>query len=108
MAAVRQNFIRRSRGITYITRRGFVVRCQVPVILLGEGVKEKAYIVGPFRYNYYCGCTKDPMLIRDHAFIKPGAPTTGRHTPGFLKLILCGSSVCMFVCVCLCVRTRGY
>ena len=25
------------------------------------------------------------------------------HVPGFLKLILCGSSVCMFVCVRVCV-----
>ena len=24
----------------------------------------------------------------------------GRRAPGFLKLILCGSSVCVFVCVC--------
>ena len=33
-------------------------------------------------------------------FIKPGVP-------GFLKLILCGSSVCVFMCVhvCVCVRT---
>ena len=37
-----------------------------------------------------------------HTFvIKPGA---GRRAPGFLKLILCGLSVC----VCVCVRARGY
>ena len=30
------------------------------------------------------------------------------RAPGFLKLILCGLSVCVFVCVCLCVRARGY
>ena len=26
-------------------------------------------LVGPFRYNYYCGCTKDPVLIWNPAFI---------------------------------------
>ena len=26
-------------------------------------------LVAPFRYNYYCGPTKDPALIRDPAFI---------------------------------------
>ena len=26
-------------------------------------------LVGPFRYNYYCGPTKDLALIQDHAFI---------------------------------------
>ena len=33
-------------------------------------------------------------------FFKPGAPAAGRRAPGFLKLILCGSSVCVFACVC--------
>ena len=33
---------------------------------------------------------------------QPGARRP-RHAPGFLKLILCGSSVCMFVCACVCV-----
>ena len=27
-------------------------------------------------------------------------PAAGRRTPVFLKLILCGSLVCVFVCVC--------
>ena len=36
-------------------------------------------------------------------FIKQGAH---RHTPGFLKLLLFGKSVCVFVCVC--VRPLGY
>ena len=26
-------------------------------------------LVGPFRYDYYCGPTKDPALIQDPAFI---------------------------------------
>ena len=39
-------------------------------------------------------------LIWKHIF-KPG-----RRAPGFLKLILCGSSVCVFVCVCVCPRPR--
>ena len=26
-------------------------------------------LVGPFRYNYYCGLTKDTALIRDPVFI---------------------------------------
>ena len=30
-------------------------------------------------------------------------PAVGRLAPGFLKLILCGSSACVFVCVCVCV-----
>ena len=29
--------------------------------------------------------------------IKPGTPTCGRRTPGFLKLLLCGR---LYVCVC--------
>ena len=33
-------------------------------------------------------------------FFKPGAPATGRRTPGFLKFILCGLSVCLLTCVC--------
>ena len=28
----------------------------------------------------------------------------GRRTPGFLKLILCGSSICVCVYVCVCLR----
>ena len=32
---------------------------------------------------------------------KPGARRP--HMPGFLKLILCGLSVCVFACVCVCV-----
>ena len=32
--------------------------------------------------------------------IKPGAPACGTHTPGFLKLLLCG---CLYICVCVCV-----
>ena len=31
--------------------------------------EKKRLIVGPRRYNYYCGPTKDPVLIRDLAFI---------------------------------------
>ena len=43
--------------------------------------------------------------MADHlqTLVKPGAR---RRAPGFLKLILCGLSVC--VCVCVCVRARGY
>ena len=42
--------------------------CQVSVILLGEGGKEKGS-VGPFRYHYYCEPTKDLALSQDPAFI---------------------------------------
>ena len=34
---------------------------------------------------------------------KPGAYWLQAGAPGFLKLILCGSSVCVFVCVLVCV-----
>ena len=37
---------------------------------------------------------------------RAGRTAAGRRTPGFLKLILCGLSVCVFVCVC--VRVLGY
>ena len=36
--------------------------------ITGRSRKEKGS-VGPFRYNYYCGPTKDPLLIQDPAFI---------------------------------------
>ena len=34
----------------------------------------------------------------------------GWRAPDFLEFILCGSLVCVFVCVCVwvCVHTRGY
>ena len=31
-------------------------------------------------------------------------PQAGRCAPGFLKLFLCGTSVCVFLCVCVCPR----
>ena len=38
---------------------------------------------------------------------KPGARRPcGRRAPGFLKLILCGLSVCVRACVCVCLRPR--
>ena len=57
--AVRRNFIRRLReeealsGACHITGRR----------RKGKG------LVGLFRFNYYCGSTKDPALSRDLAFI---------------------------------------
>ena len=36
-------------------------------------------------------------------FLNQARAGRSRRVPGFLKLILCGSSVCMFVCVCVCV-----
>ena len=39
---------------------------------------------------------------------KPGVLVTGRRAPGFLKLILCGSSVCVYTCVCVCVCVCVY
>ena len=47
----------------------------------------------------YVGNNAHNMMLY---LIKPG--TKGRHAPGFLKLILCGSSV--YVCVCVCPRPR--
>ena len=38
----------------------------------------------------FCCCNTNYQTI--------GAPAKYRHAPGFLKLILCGSQVCMFVC----------
>ena len=37
-------------------------------------------------------------ICADISVFKPGAPAAGQHMPGFLKLILCGSSVCVYVC----------
>ena len=50
--------------------------------------------------------TKDHMAMHTIIIVKPGAPAASRRAPGFLKLILCGLSVCMRVCVCLCPRPR--
>ena len=36
-------------------------------------------------------------------FFNQSRPALGRRAPGFLKLILCGLSVCVLVCVCVCV-----
>ena len=44
-------------------------------------------------------------------FVRPGVRRhTGRHSPDLLKLILCESSVCVYVCVwvCMCVRSCVY
>ena len=46
-----------------------IIRCQTSIILLGEGEKhgekEKDHLDIA---SYYCGSTKDPVLIRDPAF----------------------------------------
>ena len=40
------------------------------------------------------------ILTASHFVFKPGTPTCGRYTPGFLKLFLCGRLYgCVFVCV---------
>ena len=79
----------------YITQRGSVVRCLASVILLGK--EDRKGLEEPCKFNYYCELTKDLVLTRTLVFIKPGArwPQTGM--PGFLKLILCRSSVCVYV-----------
>ena len=41
----------------------------------------------------------EDQQVRVIKIFKPGVP-------GFLKLILCGSSVCVFLCVCACVCPR--
>ena len=38
-------------------------------------------------------------------FLNQCMAATGQHSLGFLKLFLCG---CLYVCVCVCVRPRGY
>ena len=43
------------------------------------------------------------MQLDRMMFIKPGARQPVAGAPGFLKLVLCGSSVCVFVCVSVCV-----
>ena len=48
--------------------------------------------------------TRESMKSSIKLAFKPGVCRP--HTPGFLKLILCGSSVC--VCVCVCPRPQGY
>ena len=52
----------------YITRRGSVVCCQASISYYWEKEERKG-LVGQFRYDYYCGPTKDPALIRDPTFI---------------------------------------
>ena len=46
-----------------------------------------------------------------HPFLNQVHAAAGQHVPGFLNLILCGSSVSMFwyvfVCVCVCVCARA-
>ena len=49
-------------------------------------------------------CNRQTYII-----YKPGVLATGWCAPGFLKLLLCGSSVCVCVClrVCVCVHVRA-
>ena len=52
--------------------------------------------------QFYQWCHfKRNLMVRNNIIIifKPGA----RRAPGFLKLILCGLSVCVLACVCVCV-----
>ena len=80
----------------YNTQSGFVIHCPASHIIerrsKGKGLEEQC------KYNYYCGPTKDVMLIQDPVFIKLGAPAAGRRVAGLLKLFLCRR-----VCVCVCV-----
>ena len=67
------------------------------VCLMGKRDENKT--VNPkycVHYNTFeCNC-----LNMHHYCYTKRAPAAGRHAPGFLKLILCGSLVCVFVCVC--------
>ena len=49
---------------------------------------------------------REIQFISRLCIFKPSASTTGRRSPGFLKLFLCGHlyvCVCVRVCVCVCV-----
>ena len=54
----------------YITQSGSVIHCLASHII-GRRSKGKSLEV-QCKYNYYCGSTKDLMLIQDPVFIKLG------------------------------------
>ena len=64
------------------------------MMLLWECKESIYYTYLPYNYT-------DTIKLK---ILKPGVPACGQHAPDFLKLILCGSSVCMFVCVFPCAR----
>ena len=58
-------------------------------------------VLSYYRHTYVCLYTMYGIIICINEIIfKPGAPACDRRAPGFLKLILCGSSVCLFACLC--------
>ena len=81
---------------------------QCLLMLLVRGNPEDVESVGqPTGCSSICPHTSDVLLLPLLLLLNQAcAPAAGWHVPGFLKLIMCGSSICVFMCVC--VHARGY